>query len=989
METSEATHRLFVVLILAIILLSTAATGVSAESFFDRRVLLDAKADARLRASLPDIDQSLGKLGVIVVFSSVPSGRQLDELRAIGNVRTFTGHVATIDVAPTLLGKLAALSFVERISKPTIMQDQLDVSVPEILAQNVWEEMKNSRGSSVDGSGVVIGIVDSGIDYRHKDFMFENGTNKILYIWDQTVPGRRPDGFDYGNECYPIDIQSWNCSEFDGGTNGQVQGHGTAIAAVAASTGESASPLDSCALFNGVGWEDMTAECYSQGGTPFPLLIAPGDYAYFGSSDRFNKLYFNLAQPGEYVGLSWEYSKGSGEWRRLQNDTNVIDVDSVEMPFYALSDGSSGLRRNGTFAFAPTPDWKPDSVATFGAKYWIRVSAAQVVRTSLAYRVLETPPYVGVAPGASIVAVKVKDGAQDHVLDGITYVVKKARELGMPVVINHSMGDSLGSHDGNEPLEIALTDMSKDGVPIVVSAGNSRTLDLHARGRLSSGQTAVVNWSNEESRTKNYIDLWYSRSDSLAVSVRTPSGEFVYGPTSERGVDTKDGNVLILTDEFQYGKELWIEISSRPGERLQMSPWSFILSANQIVDGNWDAWVEPGRFTSGGANYAIDPSDTIDFPGTADGVITVGSYVTRLQWRSGCTECILSSMSAGKFGVWTATWPAPSVGAIANSSSMGPTRDGRTKPEIVAPGAFILSARASTRAPKLSDPDNFHQRWDGTSFAAPHVAGAIALMLEMNPYLFPDQIKTILTQDARWDGFTGRIGRETGSNLWGWGKVNAFESTLDAPTLYAVRLNFKPIQGSLSTNVNLDGENVFPVPLNSTKPVVLEFISGEAHTLKLNPETIQVSPSVRYVVGNTTWKFSSGGVRSVEYRLQYFLEVASPYGNTTGTGWYDENTTAVANVFPLEVANYDFQGWAGSITSASPTIEVLMNSEKHLVALWRERDLATSPTLGTFLIAALVVIGIVSAAMLFRTRRVRLVIGGDSARRLRRLLFGS
>jgi len=79
------------------------------------------------------------------------------------------------------------------------MKSNLDVSVPEILADRVWNTAKypgvrDSNGNVVNGSGVLIGVADSGIDYLHPDFYFPNGTNKILYIWDQTMAGKSPDG---------------------------------------------------------------------------------------------------------------------------------------------------------------------------------------------------------------------------------------------------------------------------------------------------------------------------------------------------------------------------------------------------------------------------------------------------------------------------------------------------------------------------------------------------------------------------------------------------------------------------------------------------------------------------------------------------------------------------------------------------------------------------------------------------------------------------
>ncbi|MEM3544076.1 MAG: hypothetical protein QXW28_00675, partial [Nitrososphaerota archaeon] len=76
----------------------------------------------------------------------------------------------------------------------------LDTSVPNIHAGDVWM-IRDRYGRYLNGTGVAIGIVDTGIDYTHPDFYFHNGSTKILAIWDQTIEGKPPKGFNYGREC--------------------------------------------------------------------------------------------------------------------------------------------------------------------------------------------------------------------------------------------------------------------------------------------------------------------------------------------------------------------------------------------------------------------------------------------------------------------------------------------------------------------------------------------------------------------------------------------------------------------------------------------------------------------------------------------------------------------------------------------------------------------------------------------------------------------
>ncbi len=779
--------------------------------FFDREVILRSKSDPTLRmifASRASDTQT--PVSIMLVFSHILSDQELAELKSISRIGTYTGHVASVTLPIASLPDLARLDFISRISYPKYMKTELDRSVPEIRADQVWAKVRDSNGNPVNGTGVIIGITDSGIDYAHPDFFFKNGTNKILSIWDQSVNSNPPAGYDYGNECSHYEVQHNLCTELDDGSGGLDAGHGTAVAAVAA---------------------------------------------------------------------------------------------------------SSGLASN---------------------------------------------KFVGVAPGASIVAVKLKDGAENHVLDAVGYLIEKARELDRPLVIDHSIGDNLGSHDGTEPLEIALDDFVQAGTPIVVSAGNERNQDQHVSGRLEPGQSVSVNFALYANQSENDIDLWYPLSDVLSIRIVTPAGEIVSGPTPEAGVSTKGGNVVILTDSRPTGKEWWINITARPGYSLTPSRWFFTLTAESVSSGIWDAWTEPGNFTTNSYSdiglYKIDPSDTVEAPGNAHNVITVGNYMSKYNWLARCTLCINWAKANGKIGNWYDPIDAPGipgvpwnttfcscVGQLAYSSSSGPTRDGRVKPDITAPGVNIAAARASTVGQWRSDPDNYHKIWRGTSFSAPHVVGVIALMLQMNRYLSPNEIKSILTQDGRTDKFTGQINKVTGSPLWGWGKVDALNSTLDAPKYYSIRLAVAPIPGNAQANVTVDGQYVTTVSLDHANLVTVDFRNDGNHTIDLSP--INMQPGVRYFADGTPWTFSSGGVRAIRLHLQYLLTVTSVYGFTKGQGWYDADSTAFASVESTQITvrnsqnsydMYEFRGWTGAVNSTDTIVQVKMDSSKKLTADWQE-----------------------------------------------------
>ncbi len=90
---------------------------------------------------------------------------------------------------------------------------------------------------NLSGRGVIIGFIDTGIDYTKEAFKFEDGTTKILYIWDQTIDGDRPDYLYYGAAYTSEQINEALASEnpFDVVPSRDDDGHGTFLASVAAS----------------------------------------------------------------------------------------------------------------------------------------------------------------------------------------------------------------------------------------------------------------------------------------------------------------------------------------------------------------------------------------------------------------------------------------------------------------------------------------------------------------------------------------------------------------------------------------------------------------------------------------------------------------------------------------------------------------------------------------------------------------------------------
>jgi subtilisin family serine protease len=154
-----------------------------------------------------------------------------------------------------------------------------------------------------------------------------------------------------------------------------------------------------------------------------------------------------------------------------------------------------------------------------------------------------------------------------------------------------------------------------------------------------------------------------------------------------------------------------------------------------------------------------------------DNVITVGNYGNRGNYVD---------INGNTYTDATVT-----PGEIALNSSWGPTRDGRIKPDVAAPGGLMLScgqlslltiwATQPGNAPKIAQ-GGFHFRDGGTSSSSPVVAGIAALYLQQNPTATAMQVKNAIIQCAVQDNFTGNNLPDV---IWGHGKADAFNTLVN------------------------------------------------------------------------------------------------------------------------------------------------------------------------------------------------------------------
>lgn len=357
--------------------------------------------------------------------------------------------------------------------------------------------------------------------------------------------------------------------------------------------------------------------------------------------------------------------------------------------------------------------------------------------------------YVGVAPEADIIIVANRVttqalGNSTNTLDAVKFIFDKASALGKPVVINQSQGDNLGPHDGTSLLERGIDNLlGGKGNVMVKSAGNAADDGIHASGTVASGGTEIVQFMIPNGDTSpDTLDIWYNNADRFDICFTPPGGSASawVSPNNTTLLNLPNGNSLFvdstLNDPNNTDNRIYVQFTKGTAAAIQPGNWTFSLRGATVVNGGFHAWFERGRVIPQFTGTHMNNACTISIPGTSQEIIAAGSYITS---------------GAG-------------AGDISSFSSIGPTRDGRQKPELSAPGQWITSARADG----ISMGSGVYHQLAGTSMSAPHIAGAAALMLQKNKELTQAQIKKCLMDNARADAFTGSVP----NNTWGNGKLD-------------------------------------------------------------------------------------------------------------------------------------------------------------------------------------------------------------------------
>lgn len=360
------------------------------------------------------------------------------------------------------------------------------------------------------------------------------------------------------------------------------------------------------------------------------------------------------------------------------------------------------------------------------------------------------------APESELIIVKLGRPRDDgfprtgELMQAVTYVLRKAAGMEMPVAINLSFGNNYGSHDGTSILETFMNEAAQISRNVIVAGtGNEGASGGHVRLQLTQNEVYDTELAVGTAEPTFNIQIWKSYADEFRIEVISPVGSVIpvlSGPgvtTRNRFAGTETELLAYFGEPRPYAAVQEIYLDFLPvGTYVDSGLWIIRIIPEHIVWGEVNLWL-PGQSSLNAQTRFLrsTPDTTLTIPSTAGNVIAVGAYDSAIM-------------------------------AYADFSGRGNNRFlDRRKPDLVAPGVDIETAA----------PGGGTQIASGTSMAAPFVTAASALLMEWgvirgnDRFLYGEKVKAYLQRGARpLPGFTSYPNPQTG-----WGALCVADSLPD------------------------------------------------------------------------------------------------------------------------------------------------------------------------------------------------------------------
>ena len=372
----------------------------------------------------------------------------------------------------------------------------------------------------------------------------------------------------------------------------------------------------------------------------------------------------------------------------------------------------------------------------------------------------ETADYIGAAPEAEILMVKLKPAkkylrdfyllperveaySETDMMMGVRFLQQYAIREKKPLVVCVGLGTASGSRTGALPFADLLNTLARQVNTVVVTCtGNEANNRTHTSGlAVSDTEPSEIEITVGADERGFVMEIWAESLDILSVAITSPSGERISRIPAR--IDT-GGVYNFLLERSQVAVNYRVVESASGYEVIFMrfiNPaqgiWKIHVYSLTNIVGRYNAWLPLKQFLSGDTYFLnSNPSTTLTEPGAAERVISVGAYnhITDASYAA---------------------------------SGRGYTATGLVKPDFVAPGVDVYGVRAG----------GGYTTRTGTSVAAAHAAGAAALLLTWGvtdgnlPYMGTNEVKSVLIRGAKRENNTVYP-----NNIYGYGKMDVIEA---------------------------------------------------------------------------------------------------------------------------------------------------------------------------------------------------------------------
>ncbi len=375
--------------------------------------------------------------------------------------------------------------------------------------------------------------------------------------------------------------------------------------------------------------------------------------------------------------------------------------------------------------------------------------------------------FFGIASESELIVVKLKQAKQAlrnffvipddaacysgvDIFFGINYLLQISNSLQRPLVICIALGSSKGGHDGRDLLSNVLSLIgTRPGVAVVVAGGNEGNAKRHYYGSVdqTSGKDTVELLVGENE--KGFVmELWGKAPSIYSIDIITPSGEYVPKLFSSRNESLEISFILEQTViyllyeliETQSGDQLILLRFTNPTPGI----WRFNVYDRSNINFGFHMWLPMDKFIS----------DSTFF-------IQSNIYTTILSLGNAIVPITVTAYDDSNESLYV-------------NASRGYTTIGVIKPEIAAPGVNVIG-------PTLQ---KGYASYTGTSVAAAHTAGVVAMLLEWGyvkgnlPNMNTMDVKILIIRGAR-----RKENIEYPDRDWGYGILDIYQ------VFYSLRSN--------------------------------------------------------------------------------------------------------------------------------------------------------------------------------------------------------